>query len=210
MEDFLLCVRLNNIFSIHFLYPFIHQWVHRLFSIILQWTCAGSQREKLCPWHRSWGRRLRHTQRWDWASGNPLFLSIYPQNQSAYFTVLCSHLHLWLYGRLSPITISLGEGVNLQLQLIKIPGHDKSVSTYKLLWRFSSLPEQVRPATCDCLQPPNRERHEMIVNFLNTDSFEKLENYQYSIACWLEIILVKGFSFVEPIFAAKSPYSLPL
>ena len=26
----------------------------------------------------------------------------------------------------------------------------------------------------------------------------------------LEIILVKGFSFVEPIFAAKSPYSLPL
>ena len=35
--------------------------------------------------------------------------------------------------RLSPITISLGEGVNLQLQLIKIPGRDKSVSTYKLL-----------------------------------------------------------------------------
>ena len=33
---------------------------------------------------------------------------------------------------LSPITISLG-GVNLQLQLIKIPGRDKSVSTYKLL-----------------------------------------------------------------------------
>ena len=27
----------------------------------------------------------------------------------------------------------LGEGVNLQLQLIKIPGRDKSVSTYKLL-----------------------------------------------------------------------------
>ena len=34
---------------------------------------------------------------------------------------------------LSPITISLGEGVNLQLQLIKIPGRDKNVSTYKLL-----------------------------------------------------------------------------
>ena len=76
-------------------------------------------------------------------------------------SVLCSHLYLWLYGGLSPITISLG-GVNLQLQLIKIPGHDKSVSTYKLLWRFSSLPERVRPATCDCLQPPNHERHEML------------------------------------------------
>ena len=77
-------------------------------------------------------------------------------------SVLCSHLHLWLYGGLSSITISLGGGVNLQLQLIKIPGHDKNVSTYKLCWSFSSLPEQVRPATCDCLQPPNRERHEML------------------------------------------------
>ena len=32
----------------------------------------------------------------------------------------------------SPMT-SLREGVNLQLQLIKIPGRDKSVSTYELL-----------------------------------------------------------------------------
>ena len=75
---------------------------------------------------------------------------------------LCSHLHLWLYGGLSPITISLREGVNMQLQFIKIPGRDKSVSTYKLLWSFSSLPERVRPAACDCLQPPNHERHEML------------------------------------------------
>ena len=78
-----------------------------------------------------------------------------PKPESAHFTVLCSHLHLWLYGGLSPIT-------SLQLQLIKIPGHDKSVSTYELLWRLSSLPVQVHPATCDCLQPPNRERHMML------------------------------------------------
>ena len=65
-----------------------------------------------------------------------------------------------LYGKLSPITISLREGVNLQLQLIKIPGRDKSVSTYEL-WRFSGLPDQARPAACDCLQPPNCERHGM-------------------------------------------------
>ena len=82
-----------------------------------------------------------------------------PKSECAYFTVLCSHLHLWLYGGLSPIT-SLG-GVNLLLQLIKIPGRDKSVSTYELLWRLSSLPVQVRPTTCDCLQPPNCERHKM-------------------------------------------------
>ena len=45
--------------------------------------------------------------------------SIYPQNQSSYFTVSCSHLHLRLYGGLSPITISLREGVNMQLQVNK-------------------------------------------------------------------------------------------
>ena len=31
-------------------------------------------------------------------------------------SVLCSYLHFWLYGGLSPITVSLGEGVNVQLQ----------------------------------------------------------------------------------------------
>ena len=46
-----------------------------------------------------------------------------PKPESAYFTASCSHLHLRLYGGPSPT--SLGEGVNLQLQLIKIPGRDK-------------------------------------------------------------------------------------
>ena len=36
---------------------------------------------------------------------------------------------LWLYRGLPPTT-SLREGINLQLQSIKIPGRDKSVSTY--------------------------------------------------------------------------------
>ena len=107
-------------------------------------------------WEPVWGsppmakvmrKEAWHTQRLDQASGNPLFPSIYPQIRV-------------LYGELSPITISLREGVNLQLQLIKIPGRDKSVSTYEL-WRFSGLPDQARPAACDCLQPPNCERHGM-------------------------------------------------
>ena len=88
-----------------------------------------------------------HTQRRDQASGNPLFPNVYPKTRV-------------LYGELSPITISLREGVNLQLQLIKIPGRDKSVSTYEL-WRFSGLPDQARSAACDCLQPPNCEKHGM-------------------------------------------------
>ena len=41
-----------------------------------------------------------------------------PKPESAYFTVLCSHLHLWLYGGLTPTT-SFREGVNLQLQVNK-------------------------------------------------------------------------------------------
>ena len=51
-----------------------------------------------------------------------------PKPESAYFNASCSHLHLGLYGGLF-LTDSLGEGVNLQLQSIKIPGRDKNVST---------------------------------------------------------------------------------
>ena len=68
-------------------------------------------------------------QRWDRASGNPLFPSIYPQNQSLIYALTYTSDFT---GRCSPTT-SLGEGVNLQLQLIKIAGRDKIVSSYKLL-----------------------------------------------------------------------------
>ena len=104
---------------------------------------------------------LAYSKAWSSLRKPPVPKHLPPKPESIYFTVSCSHLHLWLYGGLFP-TGSLREGVNVQLQLIKIPGCDKSVSTYKLLWRFSSLPERVRPATCDCLQPPNHERHEML------------------------------------------------
>ena len=117
------------------------------FNLCSEGNSVGGQSEALCPWQRSWGRRLDihkggiEPQESPWK-----FSSIYPHNQSLpTFTTLCSHLHLWLYGGLSPTT-SFGEGVNLELQLIIIPGCDRSVSTYKLLWRFSSLPDRlVRP-----------------------------------------------------------------
>ena len=70
-------------------------------------------------------KEARHTQRRDWASGVPLEIleHLPPKPEFAYFTTLCSHLHLWLYGGLSPTT-SFGEGVNLELQLIIIPGQE--------------------------------------------------------------------------------------
>ena len=108
---------------------------------------VGGQSEALGPWQRSWGRRLDirkggiQPQESPWKS-----LSIYPHNQSLPTLLLCALTYTSDFmGGLSPTT-SFGEGVNLELQLIKIPGRDKSVLTYRLLWRFSSLPDRlVRP-----------------------------------------------------------------
>ena len=115
-------------------------------------TFCGNQSSIMHCREPAWGtlpmpkvmrKEARHMQRWHRASGVPLEIlkHLTPKPESAYFTALCSHLHLWLYGGLSPTT-SFGEGVNLQLQLIIIPGRDRSVPTYKLLWRFSSLPDR--------------------------------------------------------------------
>ena len=73
---------------------------------------AGSQREELCPWQRSWGRRLSICKGVIKPQETPCSQASTPKPES----VLCSHLHLWLYGGLSPITVSLGEGINMQLQ----------------------------------------------------------------------------------------------
>ena len=53
-----------------------------------------------------------HMQRCDQASGNPLFPSIYPKTRVCF---MLSPTPLTLRG-LSPIAVSLGEGVNAQLQ----------------------------------------------------------------------------------------------
>ena len=82
-----------------------------------------------------------------------------PQNQSLLTLLLCAVTYTSDFtGGCPPLPLS-EKRVNLQLQLI-IPGCD-SVSTYKLLWKSSSLPEWVFPATCDCSEPPNCERQEM-------------------------------------------------
>ena len=72
-----------------------------------------------------------HTQRRDQASGNPLFPSISPQTRV-------------LYRELSPITISL-RGVNLQLQLIKIPGHTRVFQLTNSGGSLACLIRLVRP-----------------------------------------------------------------
>ena len=95
-----------------------------------------------------------------------------PEPESAYFTALCSYLHLWLYGRLSPTT-SLCKGVNLGLQLVNLLGvfQSKNSSDGSLacltglsghMWLFTASQQwEAQDA----------------LNFLKTYSFEKLENY---------------------------------
>ena len=84
---------------------------------------AGSQREELChgKGHEEGGSA--YAKAGSSPSGVPLEIleHLPPKPESAYFTALCSHLHLWLYGGLSPTT-SLWKRVNLQLQLIKFLG----------------------------------------------------------------------------------------
>ena len=58
---------------------------------------------------------LAYAKAWSSLRKPPVPKHLTPKPES----VLCSHLHLWLYGGLSPITISLGEGVNVQLQVNK-------------------------------------------------------------------------------------------
>ena len=84
-----------------------------------------------------------------------------PKPECLLYCFMLSPIPLTLWGAVSPPPL-LEKELTYSSKLIKIPGCDKSVSTYKLLWRFSSLPEQVHPVTCDCLQPPNCERHEML------------------------------------------------
>ena len=61
----------------------------------------------------------------------PCFRASTPQKQSVIYAL--TYTSDFTGGCNGLYTISLGEGVNLQLQLIKIPGCDKNVSTYKLL-----------------------------------------------------------------------------
>ena len=59
---------------------------------------------------------------------------------------------------LSPHHIFL-EKFNLELLDNKYPGHNKSVSIPKPLWWLSSLLPDSYSCACDCLRPPDLERH---------------------------------------------------
>ena len=75
----------------------------------------------------------------DWASGNPLSQASTSQNQS--LPTLLFHALTYT----SDFTegwppLPLSEELTYSSKSIKIPGRDRSVSTYELHWRLSSLP----------------------------------------------------------------------
>ena len=85
-------------------------------------------------------KEARYTQRQDQASGVSLEIleHLPPKPESAYFLLCALTYTSDFMGSCPPLPLS-EKRVNLQLLLI-IPGCD-SVSTYKLLWKSSSLPE---------------------------------------------------------------------
>ena len=85
-------------------------------------------------------KEARHIQRRDRASGVPLEIlkHLPPEPESAYF-LLCALTYTSDFTGGCPLLPLSEKRVNLQLQLT-FPGCD-SVSTYKLLWKSSSLPE---------------------------------------------------------------------
>ena len=85
---------------------------------------AGGQHEELRPWQRSWGRKLGIRKGVIKPQETPCSWASTPKTRV-------------LYEGLSPITISLGEGVNLQLQVNKNSWAWQecfSLGTLKVLW----------------------------------------------------------------------------
>ena len=139
---------------------------------------AGRCREpawRIQPMAKVMRKEAWHTQRQDQTSWVLLDIleHLPPKPESAYLTTLCFHLHCWHYGGLSSTT-SLWKGVNLKLQLINLLGMTRLFQSTRSsdgslacltglsghMWLFTaSQPWEVWEA----------------LNFLNTESFEKLE-----------------------------------
>ena len=113
----------------------------------------------------------------DRASGNPLFPSIYPQNQSLPTLLFYALTYTSDFtGGWPPLPLSEKE-LTYSSKSIKIPGSDKSVSTYELLWRLSSLPVGYL-ATCSHMwlfTASQRWEARDVLDLLKADSFGKLE-----------------------------------
>ena len=155
----------------------------QILDVYMEMVFAGSQREELRPWQRSWGTKLGIRKGMIKPQETPCSRAYTPKPES----VLCCHLHLWLYRGLSPITVFLGEGVNVQLQ-----GNKNSWA-----WKLTDSSEGCLARLYRFVWPhvivyslPIWEAWD-VLDLLKANSLGELEII--SIVDWLGIILVKGF-----------------
>ena len=100
--------------------PVVEYWVSHVLSgsfCFLFLSCSSSSLPGASVRNSAHGKGheeggLAYAKAWSSLRKPPVPEHLTPKPES----VLCSHLHLWLYGGLSPITVSLGQGVNVQLQ----------------------------------------------------------------------------------------------
>ena len=98
---------------------------------------AGGHREELRPWQRSWGRRLGIRKG---VIKPQETLCSQASNPKTRVCFMLSPTPLTLRGGSPPSPFLSEKELTCSSKSIKIPGHDKSVSAYGLLWRLSSPP----------------------------------------------------------------------
>ena len=99
---------------------------------------------------------------------HPVPKHLSPKPESACFTALCSHLHLWLYRGLSPNT-SLCKGVNLGLQIINLLGVTRVSQVKPLCWPTS---------LCDRIIHTLATTYMIVYNLSTINSTESLEYFE--------------------------------
>ena len=110
---------------------------------------AGSRRETFHSWQRSWGRRLGiHKGRIEPQESPRIFSSIYPpKKQSLPTLLLCALTSDFTGGCPPPPSRSLCQRVNLQFQLIKVPGQLGVFKSRPLRWLSNSPDKFTRTPT---------------------------------------------------------------
>ena len=162
-----------------------------------------SQHEELCPWQRSWGRRLGIPKVGIEPQESPwIFSSIYPQNQSLRTLLLCALTSDFTGGCPPPPSHCLWKGVNLQLQLIKFLGII-GVFKFKPLRWLSNLPDKfTRTPTAMHTIVYSLPASRGTGSLRYSNSLEHLRELET-----VRIKLVKDF-IDEPMLVAKFPHPL--
>ena len=141
---------------------------------ILEWVAISFSRCRESVWGtlpvaKVMRKEARHTQRRDWASGDPLFPSIYPQNQSLPTLLLYALAYTSDFTEGYSPTTSLCKGVNLGLQIINLLGMARVSQVKPLCWQTS---------LCDRIIHTLATMYMIVYNLSTINSTESLEYFE--------------------------------